>query len=116
MKIQYHKYIRAIFVVFTGCLFLFISGTAAPSRVSEKAPARIRHLNTSKIKSGLLSQKSKRKSLKPDIKHRKMGPGLRMYISQKVSRKALSREQPDVVDDINMVRVILKAISESPKS
>jgi len=111
MKMQYHKYIKAMLVVFTGCLFLFISGIVTPSLSDEKAAAQIRHLNTSKIKTDLLSKKSVHKSLKPDNKDRKMGPGLKRYISKKVSGKALSRKQPDIVDDDNMVRVILKTSS-----
>lgn len=108
MKTQYHKYIRAKCVVFKACLFLFLSGIVTPSFSTEKTADQIRHLNISKIKADLLSQKSVHESLKSNIKGRKMGPGLKEYISQKVSGKALSRIKPNAFPASNTVRLILK--------
>ena len=108
MTTRYQRHIKATCVVFAGCLFLVISGIVTSSLSNEIAAAQITHLNTSKIDSDLLSYMSKHKSLKPSIKDRKMGPGLKKYISQKVPGKTLSRKQQDVAHDRNMVRVILR--------
>ncbi|MBN1831763.1 MAG: S8 family serine peptidase [Deltaproteobacteria bacterium] len=108
-KTRDHKYMRPIWVVFTGCLLLFISGMVTPSLGIEKMAVQIRHFNNTKIKTDLSSQKSIHKGLKPDIKDRKMGPGLNKYISKKVSGKALSGIEPDAVTAGQMVRLILKA-------
>ncbi len=108
LKAKYHKYIRAIFVVLTVCLFLFISGMATPSLANEKIVDLIRHLDASKIRAQLLSQESIHKNLKRNPGDEKMGPGLKEYISQKVSGKALSGIRPDAVAGRNMVRLILR--------
>jgi subtilisin family serine protease len=108
VKTHYREFIKVVLVTFSVCLFLSISGIVTSSLSVEKPAIRIRHIDTSKIRSDLLSRKSKHKNLKPSIKDRKMGPGLRESFSQKVPGKTLLREQPDAADDGNMVRVILK--------
>lgn len=108
LETQYHRYIRAIVAVLSGCLFLFTLGIVTPSHAIEKWAIQIRHWDTAKIRTDSLSQKSVHRNLKPDTKNRKMGPGLKKYISQKFSGKTLSGIEPDAFRDSHMVRLILK--------
>ncbi len=110
-KMHHQKYIRAIFVVCVGCMFIFLSGIVTLSSANEKAVfkiSQIRHLNAPKIRSDLLSLRNRHRSLKPSSKEKKMGPGLKQYIPRKGPGKALYQKEPGVVDEKNMVRLILK--------
>ena len=108
LKAQHHECIKAILAVFTGCLFLCVSAIDISSHANEKYFARVRHLNTPKIRADLPSQKRIYRGLKPNIKDRKMGPGLKKYISQQVSGKDLSAVETHAVGNQGMIRIILK--------
>ena len=80
-KARYHKFIRAIFIVLTVCLFSVISGMVMPSFSNEKVKDLIKHLDASKIRADILNQESIHKDLKRNPGDEKMGPGLKEYIS-----------------------------------